>query len=448
MNAASPDRSNRWQMVPPIIIGIGILIWLAQGREPPALADQSETARPVRVIAAPAIALAPTAEGYGPVRPGRVWKAVTQVSGRIIAVHPRLRDGEILAAGTELVRIDPVDYELAQAQAQAELAELDMREQNTRASLAIEERSRDLATQELDRLRKLATRGTTSASNVDQAERTALNSNAVVQNLRNTLTLIPTQRRVLESQVARATRDLERTRIIAPFELRVAKLAIESDQFVSIGQTLFEGDSVDRVEMDIQVPLYSLRRLFIGLPEPDPAKPLDLTRLNEILPAMVGLDPLVRLDLGNAVAEWQAEFVRMNAQVDPQTRTMGVVVAVDRSFEKVIQGVRPPLAKGMFVQVVLRGRANGARIVVPRVAVRDGAVHVVDDKQRLRRQPVEVLFDQGEYSVLGAGLVAGQQVILSDLIPAIDGMLLEPRIDAEVTEQLKALGDKALGDAQ
>ncbi|NEX19721.1 efflux RND transporter periplasmic adaptor subunit [Thiorhodococcus mannitoliphagus] len=444
MSAERHDRKHRWLILPPIAIGVGILVWMAQGREPPAQAEQGEIARPVRVIEAPAVELVPTAEGYGPVRPARVWKAVAQVAGRIIEIHPRLRDGEILAAGTELVRIDPIDYELALAQAQAELAELRVQEQNTRASLEIEERNRELANQELERLRKLAGKGTASASDVDQAERTALTSNSAAQNLRNTLTLIPTQRQVLETQVARAERDLGRTRILAPFDLRVANLAVEADQYVGVGQTLFEGDSVDRVEIDVQVPLYSLRRLFIGMPTPDLSQTsgqLDPTRLNELLSKLVGLDPLVRLDLGNSVAEWQAEFVRMDDQVDPQTRTMGVVVAVDRSFDKVIPGERPPLSKGMFVQVLLRGRAQGPRVVVPRNAVRDGAVYLVDAEQRLRRQPVEVLFNQGDYSVIGAGLTAGQQVVLSDLVPAVDGMLLDPQPDLELAAELQALGD-------
>ena len=391
----------------------------------------------MRVVEAQAVELAPIAEGYGPVRPARVWKAVAQVAGRIVEIHPRLRDGEILAAGTELLRIDPIDYELALAQAQAELAELDVQEQNARASLKIEERNRDLAKQELERLRKLADKGTASASDVDKAERTELTSNSSVQNLRNTLTLIPTQRRLLESRVARAERDLERTRVRAPFELRIANLAVEADQYVGVGQVLFEGDSVDRVEMDVQVPLHSLRRLFLDRPP----TVLDPTRLSEMLPELAGLDPLVRLDLGDAVAEWDAQFVRMADQVDPRTRTMGVVVAVDRPFEKIIPGLRPPLSKGMFVQVLLRGYSHGPRVVVPRSAVRDGALYLVDDDRRLRRQPVQVLFDQGDYSVIGAGLEAGQLVVLSDLVPAVDGMLLDPQPDIELAAQLQALKD-------
>jgi hypothetical protein len=130
----------------------------------------------------------------------------------------------------------------------------------------------------------------------------------------------------------------------------------------------------------------------------------------------------------------------MDDQVDPKTRTMGVVVAVDRPFEKIIPGRRPSLSKGMFVQVVLRGRSLGPRVVVPRGAVRDGAVLVVDDASRLRRQSVQILFDQGDFSVIASGLEPGQQVVLSDLVPAVSGMLLEAQPDAALAAEIQALG--------
>lgn len=126
MNAERSKPNYPWLILPPIAIGIAILAWMVLSRQPPVQTDLGETARPVRVVEAQAVELAPIAEGYGPVRPARVWKAVAQVAGRIVEIHPRLRDGEILAAGTELLRIDPIDYELALAQAQAELAELDV----------------------------------------------------------------------------------------------------------------------------------------------------------------------------------------------------------------------------------------------------------------------------------------------------------------------------------
>jgi RND family efflux transporter MFP subunit len=431
------STQSRWRLLwiaPPVILGIVVLVWSIGGKQPPAKADRGEPMRTVRVIEVPQLDLVPISEGYGPVQPARVWAAVSQVKGRVVEIHPRLRDGEILPQGTELLRIDPMDYELALAQVTAELAELQVREENARASLGIEERNLALAQQGLERNRKLVQQGTTSESAVDEAERTMLGTRTAVQNLKNTLALLPAQRQLLDAKAARAERDLQHTLIRAPFNMRVANLAVEADQFVTTGQTVFEGDAVDRVEIEAQMAMSSLRRLFLGRSDFE----VDFTRLTEQLSELLGFSPLVRLDLGNHVAEWEAEFVRFSDEVDARTRTMGVVVAVDRPFDKIEPGYRPPLSKGMFVQVALRGVSQGARLVVPRSAVRGGAVYVADRENRLRRRPVEVLFSQGRLSVIAEGLEPGERVVVSDLVPAVEGMLLQPRVDDELATALQA----------
>lgn len=431
---AQHPRRRMLLILPPIAVGILVLMLMAGNRKPPTQAETTAAPKPVRTLEVLQVDLVPVAEGYGPVNPAQLWTAVAQVSGRIVEIHPRLRDGEILPAGTPLLRIDPVDYELNLAQAEAALAELEVQQTNSQATLAIEQRNLKIAEREYDRISKLAAKGTASQSNLDDAERSLETSRNAVQNIRNTLALIPTQRKVLEAKQTQAERDLENTQIVAPFNLRVANLQIESDQYVSKGQSLFEGDAVDRVEVLAQFPLRSLRRLFLGRDD----IPGDSALMGDNLAEMVQLEPVVRLDLGTTQAEWAAEFVRFSDNVDPQTRTMGVVVAVDKPFEKVKPGVRPPLSKGMFVQVQLRGRRQPGRLVVPRAAIRDGQLYLVDNEQRLRRRPVETLFSQGPISVLANGLTPGDRVVISDLIPAVDGMLLAPQDDPVTTEMVAA----------
>lgn len=432
MNATRQSRWRALWVLPPVAIGILAVVIMASGRQAPAKAELGEISHPVRVIQASAVDLVPQAEGYGEVRPEKVWAAVAQVAGRIVEVHPQLRDGEILPAGTLLFRIDPVDYELKLAQASAELAELDVQEQNTRASLTIDERNLRLAQREKERIAALSTQGTASKSDVDNAERSMLNARTAMQNTQNKLALLPTQRRLLEAKLTQAERDLANTRVRAPFNLRIADLAVEQDQYVGIGQTLFRGDSVDRVEIVAQIAMSSLRNLFTASDEPIPS----VDEMQNKLPAFTGFRPLVRMDLGNQEAEWQAEFVRFSDQVDPQTRTIGVVIAVDRPLEQTIPGQRPPLSKGMFVQVVVRGRTQVERIVLPRSAVRDGKVYLVDAQRRLQVTPVSILFSQGPLSVIGDGVTAGQQVVISDLIPAVSGMLLDPIVDPDIQAQM------------
>jgi RND family efflux transporter MFP subunit len=440
MQETPPSRWRALWVLPPVLIGVLVLILAAGGREPPQRVERDEISHPVRVVEAREVDLVPTAEGYGEVKPARIWAAVAQVAGRIVEIHPQLRDGEILPEGTLLLRIDPVDYELKRAQARAELAELDVQAQNNQASLALDERNLRLAQRERERVADLAATGTASQSEVDNAERAVINARTAVQNTQNTLALLPTRRRLLEARLAQAERDLANTVLRAPFDLRVADLAVEQDQYVGIGQTLFRGDSTDRVEIVAQVAMGSLRRLFVGGERRIPSVAEMQTRLAEF----TGFRPLVRMDLGGPVAEWPAEFVRFSDQVDPATRTLGVVVAVDRPLDLVIPGQRPPLSKGMFVQVLIRGRVQPDRVVVPRAALRAGQVHLVDADNRLHMSPVEVAFTQGPLAVIEAGVAAGDRVVLSDLVPAVEGMRLEPQPD----ESVRALMARAAhGDA-
>lgn len=429
-----PDRS-RWKrllIIPPILIGVLAILWAKSGREPPAEAQHGEPTRTVRVIEAPAVDLVPVAEGFGTVQPGRVWSAVAQVKGRVVEIHPRLKNGEMIPAGELLAKIDPMDYELALAQAKAELAELAVQEKNAAASLEIEERSLALARAELERNRRLADKGTSSRSAADQAERTMLTAETAVQGLKNTLALIPTQRRLLEARIAQAERDLSHTEIRAPFDLRVANVKVEAAQYVPTGQVLFEGDGIDRAEVVAQVAISALRRLFLVPGEAGHA----MVRVDRLPERLANARAVIRLDLGGQVAEWEGEILRISDQIDPKTRTIGVVVGVDRPFEKVIPGYRPPLAKGMFVQVVLRGEPQPGRLVVPRSAVRNGRLLIADGESRLREQEVQVLFNQGPLGVVAEGVSPGETVVVSDLVPVVDGMLLETEPDEDLAAEL------------
>lgn len=436
-------RSSRWRIawvLPPLALGILAVVMMAGGRQPPAREQAAETRYPVRTIEVQASELVPRAQGYGEVRPAKVWVAVAQVAGRVIEVHPQLRDGEIVPAGTLLLRIDPVDYELQLAQARAELAELDVQEQNARSLLAIDQGNLRVAERERERLASLRKAGTASASDLDSAERALLSARTAVQNTENTLALLPTRRRVLEARAAQAARDLANTAIHAPFDLRVAGLAIEKDQYVGVGQALFQGDAIDRVEIVAQVPLPSLRNLFIGRRETPPS----VGELPGRLAEFTGFRPLVRMDLGGRTAEWDAEFVRFSDQVDPQTRTIGVVVAVDDPLRKVVPGQRPPLSKGMFVDVLIRGHVQADRVVVPRSALRNGSLYVVDGDERLAVRPAEVLFHQGALAVIERGVAPGERLVVSDPIPAVAGMPLLAVADDETQRWL----DAAIGALQ
>ena len=438
--------------VVPVALGLGVVGYALQNREGPQRLPPEERTTPVRVVTAPAVEVVPRALGYGSVNPGRVWEAVGEVSGTVIYRHPELEKGAILSAGTELLRIDPTDYRLAVAQieasirsTEAQLAILDVRASNTKRSLSIEERSIGLARKELARKQRLVKQGTISQAAVDQEERAVLVGEQAVQNLRNSMNLLPAERSVLEAtldqlraRLETARRDLARTTIVAPFHCRIAEVHVEQAQFAVQGRVLVIADSLDVAEVTAQVPIGTLLTLVprdLDLPL-DPGAPLP--RLREV----AGLEAIVRLRTGRGDTEWPARFSRISDTVDPRTRTIGVIVAVDDPYRQVVPGERPPLVKNMYVEVEIRGRSRPGAVVVPRGAFHGGEVRVVDSEGRLRIRAVETDFTQTNFVVVASGLEPGERVVVSDLPFAVDGMRLAPEEDEEA---LAALVAEAVG---
>lgn len=440
-------------ILPPILLGLGVLVWQITDREGPQQSPASETARVVRVVEAQATDFLPRALGYGFVEPGRVWEAVAQVEGRIAERHPNLDRGQILEAGAELLRIDPTDYELAVARAEArlasvraQLAELDAEQDNLEASRKIEGRTLALEESEVERQRKLLAKGTVSQSRVDEAERALLRQRQSVQELENQLRLLPSRRadlqaseRQTEAELAEARVDLERTVIRLPFAARIAQVDVEATQFVRSGDQLVVADSIDAAEVAVQIPLERMRTL---VPPDLDVSGLSAGQLGE-LARNVGFKAEVRLPQEGFTLPWKARFDRMSDTVDPKTRSLGVIVVVDEPYRSVVPSRRPPLTKNMFVQVELSGRPLRDRIVIPRIALQDGSgddprVYLAGPDDRLVLRRVKPGPEQGDVVVIEAGLAPGERIVVTDLVPAIEGMLLEPRLDEALMQLVAA----------
>jgi len=148
------------------------------------------------------------------------------------------------------------------------------------------------------------------------------------------------------------------------------------------------------------------------------------------------LTATVRLPLGEQKVEWPARFVRIREQLDPTTRTVGVVVAVDKPYENAIPGERPPLVRGAYCEVELRAAAIPARVIVPRSAVVENAVYLADGANRLRTRTILRLFTQGDFVCIAEGVEPEDRVIVTDPMPAVEGMLLDTVDDAELASAI------------
>ena len=440
----------------PVVVAVATVVILVKTRTGPVKKAADEISRSLRVIEAPKVSLVPKALGYGLAEPKRVWQAVSEVKGTVISVHPQLEAGALVDEGTVLLKVNPADYELAVARLKANISEtrarineLAVEEQNKKTSLEIEKRSLMLARKSLERMRDLLKKDAIPQDQADREERNVLQQEQVIQKLENDLAQIPARRDTLEagldmhkSNLAQAELDLNRTVIRAPFNCRIGDVSIEAGQVLNIAQRLFEAHGTDSVEIEAKFRPEQMRNLLPAKKRQQFQPGITMKALQQLFDLTV----IIRLRSGDWEATWPARFDRIREAVDPRTRAINVVAAVDEPYAKVVPGVRPALVRGMYCEMVLQAPPRPDTVVLPRSAVWNGCVYLVDANGRLRKKAVQVAFSQDDLVILESGLSGGELVIVSDPAPAIEGMKVEAVLDAELHRQLleQAEGGEAL----
>lgn len=421
-------------LLAPVALGVGIAVWLISTSEPPARVDSHERRVVARTLMVEAVPVRAVVRGFGNVQAARSWEAISEVAGAIIWRHPDLDTGNVLREGTTVLKIDPTDYEFQVAQAEAdlaaleaELAQLDVDEENTGRLLALEQDRLDLAETELARVRDLVTRGVAAQSALDGQERATLQVRRVAVELQNALGLVPTTRKKLDAQMARtdtvlarARRDREKTDIVVPFDLRVGPVHVERHQFVTAGQPLVTADDVSQAQITAQIPLMSFRRLMGGGGDGS------ALTLDEMATRFDGVSVDVRL-VSDASQTWPGQLVRVESALDPQARSAPAVIMVDDPYANTNPPLHLPLVPNMYAEIILTGPVISTNVEVPDSAVHGGnLVYLRDGDGRLELREVSVAWRQDGQAVLSGGIEPGEEIILDDLVPAIPGMIVTP----------------------
>ncbi len=436
----------------PVAAGILLLFTMVNNKKEPFRPELAEQPRAVHVVTAQPMTIIPRVTGYGYVQPTETWEALPEVSGKIVEIHPELEKGAFIAKGDLLVRIDPQKYGFAESKGvasvmsvDAQLNELAQQKTNTQKLLNIERQKLQLSKQELERNKKLYKKGVISASRLEQEEKNLLVQQASVDNLINTLQLIPSQETALQAQkksdvssLSELRLDIEKTVIRAPFNCRISEVNIELNQFASAGAMLVKAVNISEVEIPVQLSPAEFSNLLS--PQVGEQSPLVTTKLNmDTMRKLIGISATVRVPLFNKKAEWEGTFMRISDSIDLDTGAITAYVTVGQPYEKIIPSERPPLVPNLYTEVELRGSPRDNRVVIPFQAIHNGVVHLVDVENRLKIQKVTVEMVMGDLAVIQSGIPANSTIVTTDLVPAIDGMLLEPVVNEELSARINNL---------
>ncbi len=437
--------------LPLVFAGVAFLVYTVSNKPPPAQVSLAERSTAVRIIIAQNLSVTPRASGFGLVDPARTYDAISQVSGTADYVNPLLKKGAILPAGAVLLRLSPTDFNLAIAQAranirsaEARLAEISISETNQAAALALEIEALAIKTSDLERVERLFNGGTVSQASLDNTRAAHLAQRQKVLGLENALKLLPTQRAVQTEQIAvfaasleTATLNLERTELTLPFSARVAQVSVEVGQFVRSGLTTAKLDGVEAAEVAAQIAVADLQALLRTTGTSTSALPMDPSAMNAILQHL-GLTATVNMELGGQTLSWPAVVDRISDTIDAKTGAIGVIVRIDNAYKSASPGNRPPLTKGMFVSVVL-GAAPINGIVIPRSALRAGQILIADADNRLQLHDISPYLVQDDIALIRDNLPAGTRVVVSSPAVVMSGMLLDPVEDSALMATLAAL---------
>jgi RND family efflux transporter MFP subunit len=390
------NRRNK-VLVPLAILALGIAgviaIKLTRSEIEPAVAEVF--APRVRVIRAEPQKFEFAIRAHGTVTPRTESTVVPQVSGPVVWVSPRFASGGFFEESEPLVRIERADYEAAL--------------ESARATIARSESEYERALKDLKRQKRLANQSVASASRYDEA----VNAERVAKAMLREATALR----------ERAERDLDRTEIRAPYTGRVREENVDAGQFVTRGTAIGKIYAVDYAEVRLPIPDSELD--FVDLPMLYRGDTLD----------EVGPEVTLRARFAGSDHSWQGRVVRTEGEIDAQSRMVNIVARVEDPYGHAPGGDaqdRPPLAVGLFVEAEIRGRSIEGAVLMPRSVLRNsGRVLVVGGDGRIEFRDVDVLRSERETIVIGGGLEAGDDVVVSPLTTLVEGMAVRRVRDGE-----------------
>jgi RND family efflux transporter MFP subunit len=290
-----------------------------------------------------------TIESRGIVTPRRNIELVTEVSGRIIWVDPGFLQGEEVEEGQLLLRIDPIDYEVALSDAKAALAS---------AELSLAE-----------------VKVVVMKAAIAEAE-------ARVEAARD---------RLRQAEV-----DLANTEIRAPFDAVVDVKRVGLGQYVQTGTAVMKLLSTGIAE--VRLPLLASDVPFVKYGQDEQGNWREVT---------------LTANFGNVRHSWRARLARLERRVDEETRVFFLVAQVERPYDVSLHS--HILAMGLFVEATFEGGEIPDAVRLPRSALHNGeSLYLVRDG-KLERRAVKLLRSEGESVIVGEGLEAGDEVVLSRL---------------------------------
>jgi RND family efflux transporter MFP subunit len=321
----------------------------------------------------------------GTIIPAQNVELKSRVAGEIIDTHPEFIEGGFLKAGTKILQIDPVDYELALIQKEKALAD------------AVYEYKLELGRQEVARREweLLGLEKEASAREIELALR-----KPHLEKAQAAIT-------AAEAEVKKAKLDLSRTKIVAPFNSIVRTRHVNVGSQVAEQQPLADLVGTDTYWIQASIPVERLSWIKIPHRRGDPASTAHILYARQFKKA--------------------GTVVQLLGDLSEEGRMARILIEVDDPLGLELQiNVPPPLLIGDYVQVRIEGNILENVYQIPRTALRDNAfIWVMNENSNLEIKEVQPVWREVDTVLIDGGIKPGELLVVTDLSAPVEGMPLQ-----------------------
>ena len=320
-------------------------------------------------------------ESQGIVQPHNQTALTPSVNGRIIAISPKFESGSFFKKDDILLEIDPTDFQTARISAEANVARAE-------AALAQEEAQSKQALLDWQDL-GYTTPPTDLVLRKPQLKEAQANIKAS------------------QAELAESIRNLDRTKVLAPYAGRVRTRLVGLGQSITPGTTLGEIFSTDFAE--IRLSLSARELIHVTLPNNPDDPPIPVT-LNDALTE-------------DSTQSWQGAIVRTEGTLDERSRKLFVIARVDDPFGLKSE-ITSPLRIGQPVRAVLEGAIIPKVFIIPRTTLRrpDQVLLINPEDSTLKRQTITPIWSDRENLIVEADLIEGWHLVTNRLATSSNGV--------------------------
>jgi RND family efflux transporter MFP subunit len=310
----------------------------------------------------------------GTVMPAEEIMLRARVGGEIVSMAPDFIEGGLIGKGAEILKIDPVDYELALATAQSAL-------ETARFNHKLELGRSDVAKREWELLK--------SDSATEMEKELALR----IPHLAASKAALE----AAEARLEKADLDLSRTELRAPFN------AVVLSRNVNVGS--------QASQQDVLAKLAGTDAYWILVSVP-------VDRLGWIL--VPGSRAMI---ISGSGAKREGRVIKLLGDLEEKGRMARILVEVnDPLCLQPENKAGNPLLLGEYVQTEIDGSELTGVYSIPRKALRENKQIWIADGGKLDIREVEVLWRDAQRALIRDGIANGETLIVTDLITPIHGM--------------------------